>query len=67
MPNGLIDIGSADSMMQYLHPDELIAALGNKGHKNVQFRWQEGYGHDYFFVSTFLEEHMEFHAHHLKH
>ena len=26
------------------------------------FRMQQGYDHSYFFVSTFMEEHMAFHA-----
>jgi S-formylglutathione hydrolase len=25
-------------------------------------RWQEGYDHSYFFISTFVEDHLRWHA-----
>ena len=25
-------------------------------------RWQEGYDHSYFFIATFLEDHLKLHA-----
>lgn len=66
MPNGLIDFGTHDEYMKGLEPQALINAIGEAGHKNVQFRWQEGYDHGHYFCSTFIEEHIAFHAHHLK-
>lgn len=65
IPVGLVDMGTHDNFKEDLSAQTLINALGNGGHKNVTFRWQEGYGHGFDFVSTFIEEHIAFHAHHL--
>lgn len=32
----------------------------------MTMRMQEGYDHSYFFMATFMEEHLDFHAKHLK-
>lgn len=39
MPNGLIDVGSVDEMMDKLNIDSLEAALGSNDHSNVKLRW----------------------------
>lgn len=39
IPNGLIDFGTHDEYKQSLQPQALIDAIGEAGHKNVQFRW----------------------------
>jgi len=39
MPNGLIDFGTHDEYMEALEPQTLIDAIGEAGHKNVNFRW----------------------------
>jgi S-formylglutathione hydrolase len=65
MPAGLVDIGTHDEFMSWIQPQELINALGESGHSNVKVRWQEGYDHGFYFVSTFFGEHIEFHAKHL--
>ncbi|MBT7414090.1 MAG: S-formylglutathione hydrolase, partial [Rhodobacteraceae bacterium] len=31
-----------------------------------QFRLQPGYDHSYFFISTFMQEHIAFHADYLR-
>jgi S-formylglutathione hydrolase len=66
MPNGLVDFGTHDEYMKVLQPQALIDALGESGHKNIKFRWQEGYDHGQYFYSTFIEDHIAFHAQHLK-
>jgi S-formylglutathione hydrolase len=33
---------------------------------NADIRMQEGYDHSYFFISTFMAEHIAWHARHLK-
>ena len=66
LPVGLVDYGTHDEYTKIMEPQLLINALGNGGHSNVTFRWQEGYDHGYYFVSTFFEDHVAFHAHHLK-
>ena len=58
----LIDQGSIDP----LFPDELQAeAFVNAARANgfnVQYKVRPGYGHDYFFIASFIDSHIEFHA-----
>ena len=35
MPNGLIDVGTADDMLHYLKIEKLEEAIGKNGHSNV--------------------------------
>ena len=49
-----------------LKPEALEAACKGVGYTNVNFRMQEGYDHSYFFISSFVEDHVRFHAHELK-
>lgn len=63
----LIDQGSHDKFLRTeLLVDNFLDAAYKAGHE-VQFRMREGYTHDYFFVGTFIEDHIEFHARYLKH
>ena len=55
----LVDQGGADKFLDLLQPQALEAALaGTTG----QLRWQAGYDHSYFFVASFMEDHIAFHA-----
>jgi S-formylglutathione hydrolase len=57
----LVDQGLADPFLAQLRPDLLEAACESAGQK-LTLRKREGYDHGYFFVSTFIEEHLAFHA-----
>lgn len=58
----LIDQGTADKFLEeQLKPGALEAACEKKG-QNAKIRMREGYDHSYFFISTFLSEHIDFHA-----
>lgn len=57
----LVDQGSADPYLDKLLPDELKAACAASGQK-LTFRERPGYDHGYFFVATFIEDHLRFHA-----
>ncbi|RKO96724.1 hypothetical protein CXG81DRAFT_10543 [Caulochytrium protostelioides] len=65
----LVDQGTADNFYAdgQLRPQALKdgAARNPEGRFNLQLRMQEGYDHSYYFVSTFIEEHLLFHAKHL--
>ena len=61
MPPTLIDYASSDKWMSDLAAENLERAFGEKGIK-VNIRWQEGYNHNPSFVTTFIREHIEFHA-----
>ena len=57
----LIDTGTDDQFIDLLVPEALSAAMA-KRRQEGSFRMQPGYDHSYFFVSTFMEEHIAFHA-----
>lgn len=61
----LIDQGDADPWLAtQLHPDRLQAAAARCGYPLV-LRMQPGYDHGYYFVGSFIGEHLAFHAEHL--
>ena len=61
----LIEQGSADDFLdEQLRPESLMQAAQKSGH-SVQLHLREGYDHSYFFISSFIEQHLEFHAKYL--
>lgn len=57
----LIDQGESDNFIDLLMPKSLSDQF--KRNNNLgQFRYQRGYDHSYFFVSTFIQDHIEHHA-----
>ena len=57
----LVDTGSKDQFMSHLKPEALAMAAMER-RIPCTLRLQDGYDHSYFFVSTFIEEHIGFHA-----
>ncbi|MCC6008500.1 MAG: S-formylglutathione hydrolase [Rhodobacteraceae bacterium] len=57
----LIDQGASDQFLANLRPETLATAMAARRQPGA-FRMQEGYDHSYFFVSSFMEEHVIFHA-----
>ncbi len=57
----LIDQGASDQFLDLLKPEALAAVIAKK-RQHATFRMQPGYDHSYFFVSTFMEDHVAFHA-----
>lgn len=57
----LIDTGTDDQFGNLLMT-ETFAAAAVAARKDVNLRMQKGYDHSYFFVSTFMEDHIAFHA-----
>ncbi|WP_432450371.1 S-formylglutathione hydrolase [Aliiroseovarius marinus] len=57
----LIDTGTKDQFLDLLRPETLAAAIATRRQEAI-FRMQPGYDHSYFFVSTFMEDHINFHA-----
>ena len=57
----LIDVGSKYQFIDLLRPETLASAMF-KRRQPGEFRMQSGYDHSYFFVSTFVEDHVAFHA-----
>jgi S-formylglutathione hydrolase len=58
----LVDQGAADPfLMEQLRPELLKAACKESG-LPLELRMHDGYDHGYYFISTFIEEHLRFHA-----
>jgi S-formylglutathione hydrolase len=57
----LIDQGASDQFLDLLKPEALAAAMVARRQPG-QFRMQNGYDHSYFFISTFIADHIDFHA-----
>jgi S-formylglutathione hydrolase len=62
VPEILVDVGTADPFLdQQLRPDLLEDACANAGIA-LSLRHQPGYDHSYYFISTFMADHMRWHA-----
>ena len=62
----LVDVGTDDTFIEKeLRPQLLEAACANAGIP-LTLRRQPGYDHSYFFISTFMAEHLRWHAERLK-
>ena len=62
----LVDTGTADSFLEsQLKPEIFIKACEKDGQR-LDYRLREGYGHDYYFIATFMDEHIAHHARALK-
>ena len=57
----LIDQGGSDQFLDLLRPEALSEAMAAR-RQDGTFRLQKGYDHSYFFVSTFMGDHVAFHA-----
>jgi S-formylglutathione hydrolase len=57
----LVDQGGADPFLDQLRPGDLRDACEASG-QPLEYREHPGYDHGYFFVSTFIGEHLRFHA-----
>lgn len=57
----LVDQGAADQFYELLRPEALSAALAETRTPHM-VRVQPGYDHSYFFVASFMEDHVAWHA-----
>jgi len=58
----LVDQGTADKFLaEQLRPERFQDACAATG-QPLTLRMQEGYDHGYFFIATFMEDHLRFHA-----
>ncbi|MFW5824116.1 MAG: S-formylglutathione hydrolase [Marinobacter sp.] len=58
----LVDQGEADNFLQeQLRPEALKAACQAAGHP-LELRMQPGYDHSYFFIATFIDDHLKHHG-----
>ena len=57
----LIDQGGSDQFLDLLRPEALADAMARTRTAGA-FRTQAGYDHSYYFVSTFMRDHVAWHA-----
>lgn len=61
----LVDQGEADDfLIEQLKPEVLEAAANVSGYP-LTLNMQEGFDHSYYFIASFIENHLRFHAEHL--
>lgn len=66
LPHLLVDQGAGDNFLEkQLQTERLSEACAAAG-MPAEIRMQPGYDHSYFFISSFMTEHVEWHARHLK-
>ncbi|HKY82656.1 MAG TPA: alpha/beta hydrolase-fold protein, partial [Sphingobium sp.] len=66
VPDLLVDQGDADQFLaEQLKPQLLEAACAKAGIP-LTLRLQPGYDHSYYFISTFMADHLRWHADRLK-
>ncbi|TXR53159.1 S-formylglutathione hydrolase [Reinekea thalattae] len=58
----LIDQGSADDFLEAQLKTELLLDTLNRKNYKATVRMQPDYDHSYYFIATFIEEHLRFHA-----
>ena len=63
-PEILVDQGDQDQFLSQLQPELLREAAAQVG-VPLQLRLQPGYDHSYFFVQSFIADHLRHHAQHL--
>jgi S-formylglutathione hydrolase len=66
LPEILVDVGTADPFIENeLRPELLEAACRSVG-IDLALRLQAGYDHSYYFISTFMADHVAWHSERLK-
>lgn len=61
----LVDQGTADQFLDAQLKPELLRDACTEAGVALQLRLQPGYDHSYFFIATFMEDHLRHHAAHL--
>ncbi len=62
----LVDQGDADAFLTDQLKPELLTAAAQKAGQGLTLRMQPGYDHSYFFMASFVDDHVAFHAKQLK-
>jgi S-formylglutathione hydrolase len=62
LPDLLVDVGTADPFLQRELKPELLESACTAAGQPLTLRRQAGYDHSYYFVSTFMAEHLAWHA-----
>ncbi|MGL4408171.1 MAG: S-formylglutathione hydrolase [Zoogloea sp.] len=61
LPPIKVDQGAADSFLAtQLQPETLLAACAARGHE-IEYALHPGYDHSYYFIASFIENHLRWH------
>jgi S-formylglutathione hydrolase len=66
VPEILVDQGEADSFLERELRPELLAQACANASIPLTLRMQQGYDHSYYFISTFMDDHLRWHAERLR-
>ncbi|WP_336982011.1 S-formylglutathione hydrolase [Altererythrobacter fulvus] len=66
LPDLLVDQGTADNFLEGQLKTHLLDHVCRNADMRAAIRMQEGYDHSYYFISTFMAEHVAWHAERLK-
>ena len=58
----LIDQGSNDSFLQDQLKPENLSIIANTKQGEFTLNMRDGYDHSYYFISTYIDSHLQFHA-----
>lgn len=58
----LIDQGTADSFLESQLMPELLQQACQQAGQPLELRMQAGYDHSYYFIASFMEDHIRYHA-----
>ena len=61
----LVDQGDADNFLEEQLNTPMLVAASQQSDYPMRIRMQPGYDHSYFFIASFIQQHMQFHAQHL--
>ncbi|MFC3092854.1 S-formylglutathione hydrolase [Alteromonas sediminis] len=65
-PPILIDQGDRDTFLKEQLKPETLQSAATKSGVNITLRMQPGYDHSYYFIQTFIDEHLRFHYQYLR-
>jgi S-formylglutathione hydrolase len=64
-PAILVDQGTKDQFLEPQLKPQLLRDACEAARVPLELRMQEGYDHSYFFIATFIADHLRFHARNL--
>ncbi len=65
-PELLVDQGSADGFLTEQLKPELLAGACERAGIPLELRLQDGYDHSYYFIASFIDDHLRWHAERLQ-
>lgn len=61
----LVDQGEADNFLAEQLKPEVLEAAASSNNYPLELRSHEGYDHSYYFIASFIEDHLRFHSNYL--